>query len=73
MLQIILKYVNNHNFFRHRGVDKINEPFSIRLQQFHHIASIRHLLSENCLRELRHEPTAIIFQPARDVCFYDIN
>lgn len=49
-------------------IDKLKEPFSIRLKQFWDLTQSASLLGEKFAKSLLHEPDGLIFQPSKEVC-----
>lgn len=47
-------------------INKVAEPFSIRMKDFWDITQARSLLGEKFAKNLSHEPDGLIFQPSKD-------
>ncbi|KAJ8676876.1 hypothetical protein QAD02_012663 [Eretmocerus hayati] len=56
---------------RHRAmekgkIDKLKEPFSVRVKNFWDITQTANLLGEKFAKQLSHEPDGLIFQPSKE-------
>lgn len=53
-------------------IDKLKEPFSIRLKQFWDLTQSGSLLGEKFAKSLLHEPDGLIFQPSKEVSPFSV-
>ncbi|XP_063239760.1 mRNA-capping enzyme isoform X2 [Bacillus rossius redtenbacheri] len=55
-----------HAAMKEGRIDRVKEPFSVRIKQFWDVTQAHRLLDDKFCQMLSHEPDGLIFQPSKD-------